>query len=149
MTTILDAEAIREILPHRYPFLFIDKVLELTPEKSITAIKNVTINEPQFEGHFPAHPIMPGVLMIEAMAQAGGVLYVKTTGEALSDDNWFFLAGVNNARFKSIVKPGDQLRLDIKVLRAKRSVWVFQGTATVDGKLACSAEILTARGSIK
>ena len=129
MKTILDAEEIREILPHRYPFLFIDKVLELTPEKSITAIKNVTLNEPQFEGHFPAHPIMPGVLMIEAMAQAGGILYVKTTGEALSDDNWFFLAGVNNARFKSIVKPGDQLRLEIKVLRARRSLWVFEGTA--------------------
>ena len=148
MTETLNIEQIRDILPHRYPFLLIDKVIDIQ-EKSITAIKNVTINEPYFKGHFPDHPIMPGVLIIEAMAQTGGVLYVKKTGEILSDDNWFFLAGVNKARFKSIVKPGDQLRIEITVLRAKRSLWVFQGTATVDGELACSAELLTARGSFK
>ena len=148
MNQLISTEEIRDILPHRYPFLLIDKVIDLN-EKSITAIKNVTINEPYFKGHFPDHPIMPGVLMIEAMAQAGGVLYVKSTGEALSDDNWFFLAGVNNARFKSIVKPGDQLRIEVEVIKTKRSLWVFQGTATVDGELACSAEILTARGRVK
>jgi len=149
MKTIYDIEAIRKILPHNYPFLLIDKVVEITPGKTLTAIKNVTFNEPQFQGHFSAHPIMPGVLMIEAMAQAGGVLYVKTTGDELNDNNWFFLAGVNSARFKTIVKPGDQLKIEIELLRSKKFVWVFQCTATVDGELACSAELLTAKGSIK
>lgn len=135
-------------LPHRFPFLLVDKVLNCVPEKSILAIKNVSVNEPHFSGHFPQSPVMPGVLMIEALAQAAGILIYKTIHTLPSKDNWFYLVGVDKARFKRIVIPGDQLRLEVEIVKVRRDIWKFQGTATVDGELACSAEIMTARGSL-
>lgn len=135
-------------LPHRYPFLLVDKVLSCEPDKSIVAIKNVSVNEPHFTGHFPQSPVMPGVLMIEALAQAAGILIYKTIQTLPGKDNWFYLVGVDNARFKRIVVPGDQLRLEVEIVKVRRDIWKFQGTATVDGELACSAEIMTAKGAL-
>lgn len=140
---------IMTLLPHRYPFLLVDRVLSCTPNESILAIKNISVNEPQFTGHFPQSPVMPGVLMIEALAQAAGILIYKTLEVLPSPDNWFFLAGVDDARFKRIVIPGDQLQLSVEIVKARRDIWKFKGTATVDGELACSAEIMTARGTLK
>jgi 3-hydroxyacyl-[acyl-carrier-protein] dehydratase len=136
-------------LPHRYPFLLIDRVTACDPGKSIVALKNVSVNEPHFTGHFPQAPLMPGVLMIEALAQAAGILIYKTLEALPSKENWFFLAGVDEARFKRMVQPGDQLRLEVEVVKVRRDIWKFKGTATVDGELACSAEIMTARGALK
>lgn len=144
--SVMEANEIRKYLPHRYPFLLVDRILEVVPGKSLVAIKNVTQNEPFFNGHFPESPVMPGVLIIESMAQASGLLIFKTEGLLPDKDNWFFLGGVDNVRFKRIVRPGDQLRLDVEIIRARRDLWKFKGTATVDGQLACAAEILTARG---
>jgi len=141
-------DEILEYLPHRYPFLLVDKVLSVTPEESITAIKNVTINEPFFQGHFPQRPVMPGVLMIEALAQASGVLIYATIKKLPDKDNWFYLAAIDNARFKRIVVPGDQLQLDVEIIKRKRDIWKFKGTASVDGELACSVEIMNAGGSL-
>lgn len=135
-------------LPHRYPFLLVDRVLELT-ENSITAIKNVTINEPFFNGHFPQRPVMPGVLIIEALAQVSGMLIFKTVNKLHSKDFWFYLAGIDNARFKRIVEPGDQLILKVETLKSKRDIWKFKATATVEGQLVCSAEIINARGKLE
>lgn len=132
-------------LPHRFPFLLIDRILEIELGKSIKALKNVSHNEPFFQGHFPHQPVMPGVLIIEAMAQATGVLSFKTTNTMPSDGENYFLAGVNDARFKRIVAPGDQLILDIELMRTRRDIGQFHCTAHVDGELACSAELLTAR----
>ncbi len=135
-------------LPHRYPFLLVDKVLSCEPDKSIVAIKNVSVNEPHFCGHFPQSPVMPGVLMIEALAQAAGILIYKTIHTLPTKENWFYLVGVDNARFKRIVVPGDQLRLEVEIVKVRRDIWKFQGTATVEGELACSAEIMTAKGAL-
>lgn len=135
-------------LPHRFPFLLVDKVLSCEPEQSIVGIKNVSINEPHFCGHFPQSPVMPGVLMIEALAQTAGILIYKSTQKLPSKCNWFYLVGVDNARFKRIVVPGDQLRLEVEIIKIRRDIWKFQGTATVDGELACSAEIMTAKGNL-
>lgn len=146
MITIND---ILSTLPHRYPFLLVDRVVSCTPNQSIVAIKNVSVNEPHFTGHFPQSPVMPGVLQIEALAQAAGILIYKTLDDLPSNENWFFLAGVDDARFKRIVVPGDQLRLEVEILKIRRDLWKFKGTATVDGELACSAEIMTARGALK
>lgn len=146
MITIND---ILSTLPHRYPFLLVDRVVSCTPNQSIIAIKNVSVNEPHFTGHFPLSPVMPGVLQIEALAQAAGILIYKTLDDTPSNENWFFLAGVDDARFKRIVVPGDQLRLEVEILKVRRDLWKFKGTATVDGELACSAEIMTARGVLK
>lgn len=137
----------KKYLPHRYPFLLIDRVIAVEPKKSLVAIKNVTINEPFFEGHFPQGPVMPGVLILEALAQAAGVLIFKSEDTLPDENNWFFLAGIDNARFKKMVKPGDQLRLEIEILRARHNLWKFKGVAKVDGHLACSAEILNVRGT--
>ncbi len=136
-------------LPHRYPFLLVDRVESCEPNKSIVAIKNVTINEPQFTGHFPQAPVMPGVLMVEALAQASGILIYKTIETLPSKDNWFYLAGMDNVRFKRIVVPGDQLRLNVELVKVRRDIWIFKGTATVDGELACSAEFMNARGTLR
>jgi 3-hydroxyacyl-[acyl-carrier-protein] dehydratase len=132
-------------LPHRYPFLLIDRVLEST-DNTLVAIKNVTFNEPFFPGHFPQKPIMPGVLMIEALAQASGMLTFKVIQRSVNKDFWFFLAGVDKTRFKRIVEPGDQLLLEVELVKVKREIWKFKGKATVDGQLACSAIIINARG---
>jgi 3-hydroxyacyl-[acyl-carrier-protein] dehydratase len=141
MTTI-DIRGILEYLPHRYPFLLIDRVLELEPGKRIVAIKNVTINEPFFVGHFPHIPVMPGVLMIEALAQAAGVLSFETLGRKSDASSVFYFVGIDGARFKRPVGPGDQLRLEVEIMRFAGSISKFRGVATVDGAVAAEAELM-------
>lgn len=141
---------VKQETPHRYPFLFVDRILKQEPGKSIVALKNVTCNEEYFSGHFPERPVMPGVLIIESLAQASGLLIFYTTNVAANaDDNWYFLAGVNKARFKRIVEPGDQLYLYSEVLKQKQGVWVFGAKALVEDELVCEAELLLARGTLK
>lgn len=147
--SIAKIREIKEITPHRYPFLFVDRVLEVEPGKSILAVKNVTCNEEFFNGHFPQRPIMPGVLQVEALAQAAGLLIFYTTNIPVDATNWYYLAGVDNARFKRLVEPGDQLHLRVEVAKQRRELWVFNAKATVDGELACSAELLIAKGVLK
>lgn len=139
---------ILEYLPHRYPFLLIDRVMEIQLGQSITAYKNVSFDEPFFKGHFPAKPVMPGVLMIEALAQASGILIFQTLGLKPQEDNLYYLAGVDSARFKRIVEPGDQLSLYVEVIKARHNVWKFKGTASVSGELACQAEFMNIKGGI-
>jgi 3-hydroxyacyl-[acyl-carrier-protein] dehydratase len=138
----IDIRGILEYLPHRYPFLLIDRVLELEPGKRIVAIKNVTINEPYFVGHFPHIPVMPGVLMIEALAQAAGVLSFETLGRRSDASSVFYFVGIDGARFKRPVVPGDQLRLEVEILRFAKSISKFRGVATVDGVVAAEAELM-------
>ena len=140
---VMDALQIMEALPHRYPFLMIDRITSITVGESITAVKNVTNNEPFFQGHFPGKPVMPGVLVIEAMAQAGGVLSHMTLID-LEPKPLFYLAGVDNARFRRTVLPGDQLVVNVDVVRIKRGIWFYKCNATVDGKLAVAADIMCA-----
>jgi 3-hydroxyacyl-[acyl-carrier-protein] dehydratase len=140
--TPIDIRGILEYLPHRYPFLLIDRVLEIDPGKRIVALKNVTINEPYFVGHFPHIPVMPGVLMIEALAQAAGVLSFATMGKTSDPGSVFYFVGIDGARFKRPVSPGDQLRLEVEVLRFARSISKFKATATVDGAVAAEAELM-------
>ncbi len=138
----MDIHQIFQHLQHRYPFLLIDKVLDYTIGESLVAIKNVTYNEPFFQGHFPHHPVMPGVLLIEAMAQATGILSFKT-GQAQPDENsLYYLVGVDKARFKQPVEPGDQLLIEVKLLRHSHGLWKFAATTKVDDKVVASAEIL-------
>ncbi len=129
-------------LPHRYPFLLVDRVLEMTVNEKIVAIKNVTMNEPQFTGHFPHHPIMPGVLIIEAMAQAAGLLAFASVSEPLTEDMVIYFVGIDNARFKRPVVPGDQLRLEAKVVKNIRGIWKFEARALVGDQLACQADLM-------
>ena len=143
---VLDAARIMELLPHRYPFLLIDRITACRPRESITALKNVTINEPFFQGHFPGRPVMPGVLVIEAMAQAGGVLSHVTLGE-VEPKPLFFLAGVNNARFRRTVLPGDQLVVQVNVEKIKRGIWFYSCSASVGGQTAVTADITCAPGA--
>ncbi len=140
----LEVQEIMRLLPHRYPFLLIDRVLDFTPGESLTAVKNVSINEPMFTGHFPGLPIFPGVLILEALAQATGILGVKTVSERKENELYLF-AGVDEARFKKPVVPGDQLILEVKFLVERRNIWKFHGEAKVDGQVVCSAEIMWAR----
>jgi len=139
---LVDVQEILELLPHRYPFLLVDRVLELTPGERIVALKNVTINEPFFCGHFPGRPVMPGVLIIEAMAQAAGLLSFKTPALNLVKGSIFYFAGIDHARFKRPVRPGDQLHLEAEILKVVRGVGKFKCRATVDGQLAAEGEIL-------
>lgn len=141
----MNIEEIIENLPHRYPFLLVDKVISIEPGKSLVAIKNVTINEPFFIGHFPNKPVMPGVLILEALAQACGVLAYKSSETKASSNSLFYFAGIDNARFKRIVVPGDQLRLEVEVTRVKQEIWKCKAQATVEDHLACSAEILAVK----
>jgi len=141
--TTIDIAGIRERLPHRYPFLLIDKVIDVIPGERITALKNVSINEPFFQGHFPHRPVMPGVLIIEAMAQAGGILS-HVTHEDLDPKPLFFLAGVDEARFRRPVGPGDQLIIEVEVDKVSRGMWRYNCSATVDGTRAVTARILCA-----
>lgn len=140
---------VRNYLPHRYPFLLVDRVVECITGKYIVALKNISVNEPFFNGHFPNHPVMPGVLIIEALAQTSGILAFNTMGIKPDAANWFYLAGIDNARFKRIVIPGDQLKLRIEILRQKRGVWVFKAEATVNDELAVEAELIIAKGALK
>ena len=137
-------DGIRQYLPHRYPFLLVDRVIELNLNESIIAYKNITINEPYFDGHFPNHPIFPGVLIIEAMAQAAGILGFKTMDKKPEDGSIYYFVGSDKARFKRPVVPGDRLQLEAKIVTEKRGIWKFECRATVDGELACSATILCA-----
>jgi 3-hydroxyacyl-[acyl-carrier-protein] dehydratase len=140
----MDIKKIMDLLPHRYPFLLVDRVVEVEPGQRLRAIKNVTINEPFFPGHFPEKAVMPGVLLIEALAQATGILAMDS--EEVADAAIYYLVGVNKARFKQPVVPGDQVTLDVSVLKQRRGIWTFDTKATVDGKLCASAEIMcTAR----
>jgi 3-hydroxyacyl-[acyl-carrier-protein] dehydratase len=140
----LDIQEILALLPHRYPMLLIDRVIDFTPGKSLHAIKNVSINEPIFTGHFPNQPIFPGVLILEAMAQATGLLGFKTV-ENRSENELYLFAAVDNARFKQPVIPGDTLHLHVEFLKERRNIWKFSAEAKVDGKVVCSAEIMCAR----
>ena len=143
----LNVEEIMELLPHRYPFLMIDRVVDysITEEhKTLRAIKNVTFNEPYFQGHFPNKPIFPGVLILEAMAQATGVLAFTMVGKPEPGELYYF-ASIDNARFKRPVVPGDQLVLDVEFFKEKRGIASFKGVATVDGKVVCSADLMCAK----
>ena len=140
--TSLDIRQVLEHLPHRYPFLLIDRVEDVVPGERIVAIKNVSINEPYFVGHFPHMPVMPGVLQIEALAQAAGILSFQTLGSKPDSDSVFYFVGIDKARFKRPVGPGDQLRLEVRFEREVRSIWKFSGTATVDGKISAYAELM-------
>jgi len=137
-------EEIRRFLPHRYPFLLIDRVLDCVPGETLTAIKNVSVNEPFFTGHFPETPIMPGVLVIEALAQATGLLGFKTMSEEPSDDLLYMLVGVDNVRLKRQVVPGDKLMLKVKVKRRSKVIWKFTCEASVDGDIVTTADLLCA-----
>ncbi len=141
----VDINAIMKLLPHRYPFLLVDKVLKLVPGEHVIALKNVSINEPYFTGHFPEKPVMPGVMIIEALAQTTGVLMVNARDESHSGDNGsYYFAGIDKARFKQPVTPGDQLLLEAKLLKNKQDVWKFACEAYVGEHLVCSAEITCA-----
>ncbi|MFN3751545.1 MAG: 3-hydroxyacyl-ACP dehydratase FabZ [Thiobacillus sp.] len=139
---IMDIEQVMQYLPHRYPFLLVDRVTEMELGKSITAVKNVTINEPFFPGHFPGAPVMPGVLILEAMAQAAALLSFKTKGYAPEDIGIVYFAGIDGARFKKPVKPGDRLVLKVEIVREMRGIWKYTGRAEVDGALAAEAELM-------
>jgi 3-hydroxyacyl-[acyl-carrier-protein] dehydratase len=137
---MLDVNEIMKILPHRYPFLLVDKIVEMEPGKRIVGLKNVSINEPFFPGHFPGHPVMPGVLIIEALAQVAAVLaYLSSDADASSKVVYF--TGIDNARFRKPVVPGDQLRFELDVTACKRGIWMFNAKALVDGKLVTEAEL--------
>ncbi|MCL6262786.1 MULTISPECIES: 3-hydroxyacyl-ACP dehydratase FabZ [Craterilacuibacter] len=143
----IDVREIMRHLPHRYPFLLVDRVTEFEPGKRIKALKNVTINEPFFVGHFGDYPVMPGVLIIEALAQAAGVLSIKSAGER-KDNELYFFVGIDNARFKRQVVPGDQLVLEVEQIAAKRGIAKYTARALVDGQVACEAEIMCAKREV-
>jgi 3-hydroxyacyl-[acyl-carrier-protein] dehydratase len=138
----MDIHQILKKLPHRYPFLLVDRVLEIDKGKSIKALKNVTINEPFFNGHFPYRPVMPGVLMLEAMAQAAALLAFDAAGVDMDDKTVYYFAGIDAARFKRPVEPGDQLILEVVLDRARAGIYKFKGVTRVAGELACEAELM-------
>ena len=140
----IDIHKVLHLLPHRYPFLMIDRVLDYTKGESLTAIKNVTINEPFFPGHFPHRPVMPGVMVIEAMAQACGILSSLSDEPMANEKGIFLFVGIDKARFKRQVEPGDQLRFEVRIIRKLRGIWMYQGSATVADELCCSAELMCA-----
>jgi 3-hydroxyacyl-[acyl-carrier-protein] dehydratase len=140
--TIMDIHQILDHLPHRYPFVLVDRVLSLEIGKEITAVKNVSINEPFFPGHFPYHPVMPGVLIVEAMAQAAAILSFKTMGIKPTDDAVYYFAGIDNARFKKPVSPGDQIILKVSIDRILRGIWKYKGVALVDDAVVAEAEMM-------
>jgi beta-hydroxyacyl-ACP dehydratase FabZ len=137
---MLGPKEIQETLPHRYPFLLVDRILELELGKRVVGIKNVTINEPFFPGHFPGHPIMPGVLIVEAMAQVGGVLLMRTL-DARAEKKVMYFTGIDHARFRRPVVPGDQIRFELEILQIRRQLCRMRGAAYVDGKLVAEAEL--------
>ena len=138
---MLDINMIKDILPHRYPFLLVDRILELDPEKKIVGLKNVTVNEPCFQGHFPNFPIFPGVLIIEAMAQTGGLFVFAQNPEAAKGKNLFF-SGIDKARFRKPVLPGDQMILKLEIIKRRDPFWKFRGEATVNGELVAEADLM-------
>lgn len=140
----MDIRQILDYLPHRYPILLVDRVLELIPGERIKALKNVSVNEPFFPGHYPHHPVMPGVLIVEAMAQTAAILSFKTMGSKPTDQSVYYFVGIDNARFKKPVGPGDQLIIDVKLGAHKRGIWKFSAVAKVDGQLVAEAELICA-----
>ena len=140
---MLDIQQIKEIIPHRYPFLLVDRVLEIEEGKRAVGIKNVSVNEEFFNGHFPNYPVMPGVLIVEALAQVGAVAMLK---KEENRGRLAFFTGIDSCRFKKQVKPGDQLRLEVEIIRSKGMIGKGKGVATVDGEVVCEAEIMFALG---
>jgi 3-hydroxyacyl-[acyl-carrier-protein] dehydratase len=138
----MDICEIKSYLPHRYPLLLVDRVLSYEENKSITAIKNVTVNEEFFNGHFPHKPVMPGVLMIEAMAQTAALLSFKTMGIKPDENSVVYFVGIDNARFKRPVGPGDQLKMDIEIVRVSRGIWKYKAVGSVDGQTAVEADLM-------
>ena len=138
---VMDIRAIQAVLPHRYPFLLVDRVVELEPMKRLVALKSVTINEPFFAGHFPGHPVMPGVLVLEALAQASALLAKRSMTER-TDDQVIYLMAIDNARFRRPVVPGDRLELRVEVVKHKGAIWKEKGTALVEGEVAAEAEFM-------
>ncbi|WP_423895040.1 3-hydroxyacyl-ACP dehydratase FabZ [Candidatus Pelagadaptatus aseana] len=141
---MMDVREIKEYLPHRYPFLLVDRVEELVEGEYIRAYKNITANEDVFNGHFPEMPIFPGVMIVEAMAQASGILGFKTQGKKAGEGSLYLFAGVDNVRFRRQVIPGDRLYLESKIVSSRRGIWKFECRAEVDGELACAADIMCA-----
>ncbi|MCK5697488.1 MAG: 3-hydroxyacyl-ACP dehydratase FabZ [Gammaproteobacteria bacterium] len=140
----MDINDVLEYLPHRYPFLLVDKVIDFEAGQSLSAIKNVTYNEPQFTGHFPQKPILPGVLIIEALAQATGILAYKSTDTKPDGESLYYLVGIDKARFKKPVYPGEQLMLQVEVIKKMRGVWKFKAVASVEDHIIASAELMCA-----
>ncbi len=141
--TALNSEQIKDLLPHRYPFLLLDKVLDYEAMKSLRALKNVTVNEPFFLGHFPQKAVMPGVLIVEAMAQAAAILGILSKPTAAKEELLYYLVGIDKARFRKPVLPGDQLLLEVQFIGVRRNIWKFSATAQVDGRLVAATELLT------
>ena len=140
--TAMDIHQILEYLPHRYPILLVDRVLEVVPGERITALKNVSMNEPFFPGHYPHHPVMPGVLIIEALAQTAAILSFKSMGGKPDDKSVYYFVGIDGARFKRPVSPGDQLIMEVSISANKRGIWKFSAQAKVDGQVAAEAELM-------
>jgi 3-hydroxyacyl-[acyl-carrier-protein] dehydratase len=145
----MDIHEILDYLPHRYPMLLVDRVLEVIPGERIVALKNVSINEPFFPGHYPHHPVMPGVLVIEALAQTAAILSFKTMGGKPDDKSVYYFVGIDGARFKRPVSPGDQLIFEVSILANKRGIWKFAAQAKVDGQIAAEAELMCTVRSIE
>lgn len=141
---VIEVTEIMDLLPHRYPFLLVDRVVDFEEGKWLKAVKNVSVNEPCFTGHFPKAPIFPGVLILEAMAQATGVLAIKSYGK-LNDNELYYFASIDGAKFKQPVVPGDQMLIEVEFIKEKRGITLFTGKATVDGKIVCEAELKCAR----
>ena len=141
-STSMDIHEILDHLPHRYPFILIDRVITMELGNEIVALKNVTINEPFFPGHFPYHPVMPGVLIVEAMAQAAAILSFKTMGVKPSDDSVYYFAGIDSARFKRPVSPGDQIVFNVNIDRILKGIWKYSGVASVDGHVVAEAQMM-------
>ena len=144
----MDIYEVLQHLPHRYPFLLIDRVTGYKENEYLLGIKNVSYNEPYFTGHFPHRPVMPGVLILEALAQATGILAYKTTAQKPTAASLYYFVGIDKARFKQPVEPGDQLTLEVKVIKTMRGVWKFDGKASVDGKVVCEAELMCAERDV-
>lgn len=143
-TSGMDIHRILEYLPHRYPILLVDRVLEVVPGERITALKNVSVNEPHFPGHYPHHPVMPGVLIIEAMAQTAAILAFKTMDGKPDDKSVYYFVGIDNARFKKPVGPGDQLVIEVRLVASKRGIWKFSAVTRVDDQVAAEGDLICA-----
>ncbi len=144
----MDIHQIMQHLPHRYPFLLIDRVLDYKVEDYLIGIKNVTVNEPCFTGHFPHRPVMPGVLILEALAQATGILAFKTLKELPDEGSLYYFVGVDDARFKQPVEPGDQITLKVRLIKRKRAIWKFEAQALVDGNVVCAAQLMCSKQDV-